>query len=175
MTVDYRGSHTPHDIRDLWQTPKWLFDTLNYDGRYSLDIAASDYNHLVENYITEEDNAFAYDFSDEWGKMVWCNPPYSDITPWVDLAITNQTEHGVGTTLLVPADTSVGWFKKAQESCDRIIFIIGGRVSFIRADTQEPVQGNTKGSVLLEWLPSRLNKQEVIFWDRDTIKNFSQG
>lgn len=170
MTVDYRGSHTPADIRDLWQTPRWLFDYMDNLNQYVCDIAASDYNHLCNEYVTEQQNAFIFDFSIFEGNSVWCNPPYSDINPWVDLAIKNRNQFGVGTTLLVPADTSVKWFEKALNSCDKVYFIVGGRISFIRADNQQAVSGNTKGSVLFHWEPITLPKQEIYFINRDDIK-----
>ena len=148
MVTDYRSSNTPEDIRDLWQTPRWLFDSMDKRFSFSCDIAASDKNHLVKNYLTEQINAFAYDFTQLEGTYTWCNPPYSDISPWIDLAIDNK-KAGVGTVLLIPADTSVKWFSKCVSSADEIIFIIEGRISFVRADTQQLVSGNTKGSMLV--------------------------
>ena len=52
--------------------------------------------------------------------------------------------------MLVPSDTSVKWFKLAFDSCNEVRFI-SGRISFINADTQKPVNGNNKGSVLFIW------------------------
>lgn len=148
---DFGGSFTPPQIKDLWQTPRWLFDYYNGIKNFSADIASNEVNHLCPLYFTEEDDAFTVDFETLRGTNVWCNPPYSDIRPWVDLATRNRDEHGVGTVMLVPADVSVGWFNQATQVCDRIEFITCGRVNFVRADTQEEVKGNPKGSVMLIW------------------------
>lgn len=171
MNTDYRSSHTPEEIRNLWQTPNWLFNVINKRKDFVCDIAASKTNHLVRNYLSEERSAFNFDFEEFRGRYVWCNPPYSDISPWVDLAIRNQQNHGVGTVLLIPADTSVGWFDKCRTYANSIMFITGGRVSFVRADTGLPVSGNTKGSMLVIFEPtSTSNPINTYYIDRDSLK-----
>ncbi len=170
MVTDYRSSNTPEDIRDLWQTPKWLFDFFNTRFEFSCDIASSDKNHLLEKYITEEMDSLTYDFSEFRNTYTWCNPPYSDITPWVDLAIKNK-KLKVGTVLLLPADTSVKWFTKCINHADEIVFITGGRVSFTRADTQQSVSGNTKGSVVVIFsTEAERRKLSTSYIERDWIK-----
>lgn len=62
MVMDYRSSYTPENLRDLWQTPRWLFNAIDNNLHFACDIAASRDNHLVIRYITEIDNAFTYDF-----------------------------------------------------------------------------------------------------------------
>lgn len=136
---------TPDNIRDLWQTPKEIFKKLNREFNFSLDVAASDKNHLCDQYHTEEDDALNL----PWYSSNWCNPPYSNITPWVEKAIEQHAQNKT-VVMLVPADTSVKWFKLAYESCNEVRFI-SGRISFINADTQKPVNGNNKGSVLFIW------------------------
>lgn len=140
-------SNTPKEIRDLWQTPKSLFEKLDREFDFGCDVAASDENTLCDSWFTEKDNAIDPDWV--WGLSNWCNPPYSDIGPWVDKA-AQQHDLGKTTVMLVPADTSVKWFKRAYETCNDIRFI-SGRLAFINADTQKPVSGNNKGSVLLIW------------------------
>lgn len=55
--------------------------------------------------------------------------------------------------MLIPADTSVGWFNSALETVDEVRLITGGRISFINAETKKPVSGNNKGSMFLIWRP----------------------
>ena len=138
-------SNTPVNIRDLWQTPKAIFNKLDLEFNFSCDVAASLENKLCDLSYGEMENAL----NQQWFDNNWCNPPYSDITPWVNKAI-EQHSFGRTTVMLVPADTSVKWFKLAYESCNEVRFI-SGRISFINADTQQPVNGNNKGSVLFIW------------------------
>jgi len=146
MTNTENKSFTPRPIRDSWQTPLTLFNNLNKEFCFNFDVCASHENRLVKNnYWTKEDNSLTKD----WGVRNWCNPPYSDIGPWVDKAIIEHTR-GNTIVMLVPADTSVKWFKQAYDSCNEVRFI-SGRISFINSVTQKPVNGNNKGSVLFIW------------------------
>lgn len=145
MSTEHK-SDTPKGIRDLWQTPKELFNSLNKEFNFTMDVAASHENTLVNgNYWTEKDDAL----SQNWRFVNWCNPPYSDIGPWVNKAILEHKQ-GCTTVMLVPSDTSVKWLKRAYRSCNEVRFI-SGRISFINAETQKPVSGNNKGSVLFIW------------------------
>tara|TARA_R110000868_G_scaffold219871_2_gene470957 strand:- start:410 stop:895 length:486 start_codon:yes stop_codon:yes gene_type:complete len=138
-------SFTSKNIKDLWQTPIKLFNKLNNEFNFTHDVASSKENKLCNNFITLENDAL----SCEWGLSNWCNPPYSNIMPWVNKAII-ENKKGKVVVMLVPSDTSVKWFKKAFDTCDDIRFI-SGRISFINSTTQKPVSGNNKGSVLLIW------------------------
>ena len=56
--------------------------------------------------------------------------------------------------MLLPADTSTGWFSLALTTADEIRFITDGRLSFINAGTGKPGKnGNSKGSMLVIWRP----------------------
>lgn len=167
---DYTGSNTPIDVRDLWQTPMDLFLALDREFHFSADIAASDANHLLPIYLTEKDNALSQETSWEMlnAGYLWCNPPYSDISPWVEKAnALPEGSHGV--VMLVPADTSVGWFREALKEVTEIRFITGGRISFVRADTGKPVNGNNKGSMLLIWNPLHRRKGMTSYVDRNEL------
>lgn len=127
-------------------------------------------NALCSRFITEQQNSLETDWLQYFGHtgFVWCNPPYSDITPWVKKA-SEECAYGIGTVMLVPADTSVGWFKAAQQACTEVRFITGGRLSFIRADTGKPVNGNNKGSMLIIWNPFCPAAGNTGYVDRDTL------
>lgn len=165
MTKGYHDSKTVTEIRDLWQTPQALFDY--YDKRFSFefDVAASYANSLCENYYGIEHDSLSDGCS--WDGPNWCNPPYSDIKPWVDKAV-EQMRYGNLTVMLIPADTSVKWFKAAFENCSECHFI-SGRISFINAETQKPVSGNNKGSVVFVFDPNSPFKSQVCLLERDEI------
>ena len=159
MNTEHK-SNTDASIKDLWQTPKEIFNKLNYEFNFTGDVAASKENALCKNFYTEQDNAL----EQEWFYSNWLNPPYSDITPWMDKAI-EQHSKGKTVVMLVPADTSVQWFKKAFDSCTECRFI-SGRISFINAETQKPVSGNNKGSVIFIWRGFSQSPRSVSLIDR---------
>lgn len=155
----YNGSNTPDVVRDLWSTPSELVAWMEIEyGDYDIDAAASKENAVCEKFYSKETNCLKR----WWGsnKHIWLNPPYSNITPFVKKAI-EQMEHNNQIDILLPCDTSTGWFYEAQQRAAEIIWITGevyqdggieysrtGRLAFTSALTGKPVQGNNKGSVI---------------------------
>lgn len=170
---DYGGSKTPVEQRNLWQTPAPLFVALDAEFCLTLDAAASANNALCSLYITEEQNTLETPWADYLSipGYVWLNPPYSDITPFVQKA-ADESKNQIGTVMLVPADTSVGWFREAIETASEVRFIIGGRLSFINPVSGKPVSGNNKGSMLIIWHPYPRTHCQFTTVERDALMNF---
>lgn len=165
----YHDTKTPEVIRDLWQTPEFVFDYYDRRFEFDVDLAASESNALTGNFYSAEDSAFdVRDFGKHCGSF-WCNPPYSDIMPWVDLCLRASSESGRVSVMLIPADTSVKWFKKAFDNCTECHFI-SGRISFINSETGKPVNGNNKGSVVFIFDPLSPVNRSVHLIDRDSMK-----
>ncbi len=154
LNGDYGGSKTPLDQRDLWRTPPALFASLDAEFCFQLDAAAASHNALCRKFITAEQNTLETPWADYMSipGYVWLNPPYSDITPFVKKAAA-ESANQIGTVMLVPADTSVGWFKEAIQTASEVRFITAGRLAFINPVTGKPVSGNNKGSMLIIWRP----------------------
>lgn len=168
----YHDSKTPESVRDLYRTPKEVFDYYERRFNFNCDVACSDENRLVdEHWLTQEDDALHY--ATNWNSRNWCNPPYSDIQPWVKKAIT-ETKQGRKVVMLLPADTSVKWFKLAFDNCTECHFI-SGRLAFVSEETGKPVSGNNKGSVVFIFDPRSPMKQQVTLIDRDEIMGRSNG
>ena len=161
-------SHTPKEIRDLWMTPKFVFDYYDRRFNFKTDLAASDKNHLCDHYYTESNSAFNAEVGDFNG-AVFCNPPYSDIMPWVTECVIKSELTGKPFVMLIPADTSVKWFKVAFDNCSEGHFI-SGRLSFVNAETQKPVNGNNKGSVVFIFDSLSPLKSQVALIDRESMK-----
>lgn len=165
MNTEHK-SNTPKDIKDCWQTPKFVFDYYDLRFRFTCDVAASEENKLCKKYFGVKSNAL---HQASWGKVNWCNPPYSNIMPWVEMAVKQASVYGNKTVMLIPADTSVKWFKVAFDNCTECHFI-SGRLSFINAETGKPVSGNNKGSVVFIFDPKSPVKQSVHLIDRESMK-----
>lgn len=174
---DYGGSKTPIEIRDLWQTPMWLWNPLNDKYNFAIDVAASHENHLCDKYFTIDDDALNQDWitgCDSIYASVWCNPPYSETGKWVEKASQEAQYYHSVIVMIVPADISTKWFMKALETCSEIIFLVGGRVNFVRADTQEEVKGNPKGSMLLTWNTSKTINCDLTYLDINELKGIKK-
>ncbi|HHT7473832.1 TPA: phage N-6-adenine-methyltransferase [Raoultella planticola] len=171
--TDYTGSKTPVEQRNLWQTPIPLFVALDAEFCLTLDAAASADNALCNRYITEKQNTLETPWADYLSipGYVWLNPPYSDITPFVKKAAA-ESANQIGTVMLVPADTSVGWFKEAIKTASEVRFITAGRLAFINPVTGKPVSGNNKGSMLIIWHPYPRTHCHFSTVERDALMNF---
>ncbi|WP_419207556.1 phage N-6-adenine-methyltransferase [Photobacterium leiognathi subsp. mandapamensis] len=161
-------SKTPLEHRDSWRTPPALFEYFNRRFDFKADIAACKENALCELFYSEENSALDQTWEVPTLSYVWCNPPYSDIGPWVRAA-AKHSKSGIGCVMLVPADQSVGWFKESLLSASEIIIITGGRLAFINAATGKPVTGNNKGSQLLVWQPFNDTPIQTKYIERDYI------
>lgn len=173
LSGDYGGSKTPLDQRDLWRTPPALFAALNAEFCFQLDAAAAPHNALCRKFITAEQNTLETPWADYLNVpgYAWMNPPYSDITPFVKKAAA-ESNNQIGTVMLVPADTSVGWFKEAIQTASEVRFITAGRLAFINPVTGKPVSGNNKGSMLIIWRPYPRTHCHFATVDRDELMAF---
>lgn len=174
MARGYNGSTTPVEIKDSWSTPQFIFDWYDNIYNYGIDLCADEVNHKCDFYLSEQMNAL--DISTTLSLLstcevenmnIWCNPPYSDVTPWVDLCIELSERLGVVVTMLIPADTSVKWFKKAWDSASCVEFI-NGRLAFINAATGKPVGGGKKGSAVFTF--GNGGGRSVTLINRDDMK-----
>lgn len=145
-------SNTPAEQRDRWQTPIEVFDALDLEFGFYLDAAADHGNALCARYLTEADNALDSDWKSNGA--IWCNPPYSDITPWVLKAAEQCRKQQQAIVMLLPADTSTGWFSASLQSVDEVRLVTDGRIQFINSATGKAGKnGPGKGNIFLIWRP----------------------
>lgn len=72
-----------------WTTPKDLFDELNVEFNFTLDVASTDENALCNRHYTEKEDGL----TKRWNGNVWCNPPYGrEIGKWLKKA--SETNEG---------------------------------------------------------------------------------
>jgi len=169
--TDYSfGTSTPAEHRDLWATPPAIFEAMNAEFCFQLDAAASANNKLCEKFISAEQDTLVTPWSEfvAAGGYAWMNPPYSDIGPFVRKAAA-ESENLIGTVMLLPADTSVGWFREAIETASEVRFITAGRLAFINPRTGKPVSGNNKGSMFIIWRPYPRTRCHFATVERDEL------
>lgn len=69
---------------DDWSSPQDLFDLLDEEFHFTLDVCADNRNHKCDNYFTKADNGL----EQEWSGVCWMNPPYGrDIGRWMEKAV----------------------------------------------------------------------------------------
>lgn len=110
-----------------WNTPQDLFDRLDREYEFELDVAADHENTKCGEYFSLDGHflqipnskttthpiRFSRDtgLEGKWGKRVcWCNPPYGRaIGKWIQKA-ANESQNGATVVCLLPARTCTRWF-----------------------------------------------------------------
>jgi phage N-6-adenine-methyltransferase len=96
------GFNATTDQSDDWQTPGWLFKALDLEFAFDFDAAASVENHKVELFTGDIE-----EYGVPPGARVFCNPPYSNILPFVVQALS-----GVNLwVFILPVRTRSAWFE----------------------------------------------------------------
>ncbi len=161
---------------DLWATPPEVFNALDKEFSFGVDVCAEDETAKCLVYWTIEDDALTQDWAN-FGKSrfgnqtLWCNPPYSNIKPWVEKAIEAQL-NGRMTVMLVMCDPSVKWFSLAQQYASETRFVTDGRLAFLKNGV--PQKGNNKGSVIFVFDPHRISAGHVSFVTREALMTKGQ-
>ena len=119
-----KGMYTSNS--EEWGTPQELFNRLNKEFNFTLDVCASEENAKCPKYYTKEEDAL----KQEWGGVIWMNPPYGRrIGNWVKKAKETARQGKATVVCLLPARTDTAWWHdyvmKANE-----IRLIRGRLRF---------------------------------------------
>jgi phage N-6-adenine-methyltransferase len=94
-------------IDDRATMPEW-FAELNDRFNFTIDVAASAHNTKCSRFYDIAQNGLAQSWA---GERVWCNPPFSDIRPWVTKA-WGERSHAELIVMLVPANrTEQAWWQ----------------------------------------------------------------
>lgn len=118
--------------KDDWETPKELFEKLDAEFHFTVDLCADDNNHLCEKYYTKEKDGMNADLTNE---VVYCNPPYGrkSTSDWVKkCALAKAT-----VVMLLPARVDTKWFHEYIYEKTEIRFI-KGRLQFGGAKNSAP-------------------------------------
>lgn len=108
-----------------WSTPQELFNQLDAEFHFDIDVCATDENAKCQNYYTIKDNGLLK----PWAGTVWCNPPYGRaVGQWVRKA-SLAAASGSTVVMLLPARTDTKWFHEYIYGRAEIRFV-RGRIKF---------------------------------------------
>ena len=144
---------------DDWWTPQWLFDLLNIEFGFELDVCASPANHKCERYFSREQDGL----SQEWIGVCWMNPPYGrtgggSIYDWIKKAY-ESARGGSTIVCLVPARTDTAWWWDFC-ICGEVRFL-KGRIKFENSDNSAPFP-----SAIVVFRPLVAhNDAKVVWWN----------
>lgn len=108
-----------------WGTPQDLFDQLNDEFKFTLDVCATPENAKCERFFTPEDDGLCQ----EWTGSCWMNPPYGrGIDKWIRKAYESSEAEGCSVVCLLPVRTDTAWFH--DYVCKGTVEFIRGRLKF---------------------------------------------
>ena len=108
-----------------WATPWELFNKLDQRFDFTIDGAAEADNTKCSRFISPEQNAHKAVLSTE---TIFCNPPYSDMLPWVRTFIRWSEYNEV--VVLCQDRTDTIWWRELVAAASEVAFLYG-RVNFI--------------------------------------------
>lgn len=91
---------------DNWATPQSFFDKLDKEFNFDCDVCATSENAKCNVFISPEMNGLV----SVWGKVNWCNPPYSRVSDWVKRAYWDMLDYGNTTVMLIPSRTDTRYY-----------------------------------------------------------------
>lgn len=119
---------------DEWATPQDVYDMLNKEFSFNLDPCATEENHKCKKYYTTETDGLLQ----KWGGCrVFCNPPYSNISAWVEKAFRETRNDNTLVVLLIPSRTDTRYFHDFIYQRAEIRFI-KGRLKFGDSKSSAP-------------------------------------
>lgn len=122
-----------------WETPQELFDRLNEEFNFTIDLAGNSINHKLQHYYNLEQNSLKQDWSNQ---RAFLNPPYGKIGQWLKKCAETQQEnkqlvippYDISLRVIVallPSRTDTKWFHEyCYNKPDVDIRFIKGRLKF---------------------------------------------
>lgn len=116
-----------------WETPSYIFDQLNDEFNFTLDVCATPTNAKVPVYFTPVDDGL----SKNWSGVCWMNPPYGrEISKWVEKAY-NSSLSGCTVVCLLPCRTDTKWWHNYVMKSSEIR-LMNRRLSFVGSTNKAP-------------------------------------
>jgi phage N-6-adenine-methyltransferase len=113
------GKETFASKKQDYCTPMKLYNILDKEFKFTLDVCADISNYKCQSYITEEQNALILD----WHGNCWMNPPYKDKKKWIIKAYNESVKNNCTVVCLIPARTNTSWW---HDYCQK------GEIRFIK-------------------------------------------
>ena len=102
-----------------YETPDELFNILNNEFHFNIDICASEKNHKLDNYYSKNDDCF----TKNWNTTSWINPEFIRVKKFVKKAYEDSTKFGSTIVMLVLSKTNTNWWRDYVMNSKEVRFI----------------------------------------------------
>jgi phage N-6-adenine-methyltransferase len=89
--------------KDEWETPPEIFDPIDAEFDFDIDVCASEQNTKCQVCYTEQLDGLKRDWHILYNAS-WCNPPYSNLKAWI-AKNANEAKQGMTCVMLIPSRT----------------------------------------------------------------------
>lgn len=107
-----------HSYKQDWETPDEIFEPLNKEFGFTLDVCADTHNRKCDNFFGVATDGL----SQHWYGVCWMNPPFGFQGKWVKKAY-EESLNGTTVVCLLPARTNTNWWHD---------YCMKGEIRFIR-------------------------------------------
>jgi hypothetical protein len=170
MAVDNNNSTTPPNEKDYAATPTWFMDALkNWRGVVPvLDVCAQAQTAKAAAFYCLADGLDGLALP--WASLNWCNPPFSDVEPWIEKAQA-EADRGNTTYMIFPDNPETAYCRASFVMASEI-FHMPFRMRYTRPDGS-PFR-DSKGAIaspkfatrLVVFAPGRKTAQPAVdYWD----------
>jgi len=160
--------------REDWETPDWLFNTLDRVFHFGIDLAADFRNFKCNTFIDDRSDFLRVSTQakvKEIDRWKWCNPPYKPrgCIKWV-----NPLSRLDKVVVLLPASVGAKWFTSVWGGFDLIIFLdkrltFKGAPSTAQFDNCIAIRGNNRNLVLSDKETSILRSLGTLVYSNNII------
>jgi site-specific DNA-methyltransferase (adenine-specific) len=145
---------------DNWRTEQWLFDQLNQEFDFKIDLCADDNNTKRDLYYSLKNDAL--DIKNQWYASSFANVPYSNAKPFLIKAYEqSRIWVGVPIVILLRVDTSNNWWVDHALLADEIRFFIG-RLKFLDENNKAHFTAKWANALLI--FNSTIEKPSISWW-----------
>ena len=140
--MNLNNTTTPESEQDCAQTPWWFIKSLEDHTNLNIDLdvcCAANTAKADKFYSLDKGNN---GLLEDWSNINYCNPPYSNVAPWIEKAY-GESLCGKTTLMLIPDKAEVGYTRVAREHADTVIHM-PFRLNFLRPDGSEFLDKNGK-------------------------------
>jgi phage N-6-adenine-methyltransferase len=102
-------------LRDEWRTPDWLYKALDAEFAFDFDAAANEGNTKCSRFSLMIGTDLKMIRAEKL--RVFCNPPYSNIEPFVEAALRSPNLW----VFILPTRMRAGWMERLRDS-ERVEF-----------------------------------------------------
>lgn len=112
-------------MSDLWATPQALFDKLDNEFTFRLDVCALPENAKCDQFFTPEQDGLSqfWETENQLTSSIWMNPPYGrEIEKWMKKAYETSL-NGYEVVALIPNRSNAPWWHEYVMKAREIRFI----------------------------------------------------